>query len=89
MLALLIPVLSAVLPGIISKVVNRAEVELPNAPGAEKKEWVMGLFTDIWDIVEVRVPSIQKYEDLFKNTILPHVSTIIEAEVSKMKQPKA
>ena len=89
MLAILVPILTAVLPSIVSNVVHNAEAEMPNTSGVEKKSWVIGMFTDVWDVVELRVPSIAKYEAVFKTVVLPIVDSEIEKAVAKMKAPKA
>ena len=82
----LLPLISAILTPVISKLVGKAE-SLPGASGLEKFSWVKSFFDDAEDILE-KYGVISKATHDFLDKWDGMVSLLIEKEVAKLKAPK-
>ena len=88
MIPLLIPIITSLAGVLIPKLVGTAEKELAGAAGSEKKEWVMGFFDDLQEILVDRgVLDAQK--SAVWDSLQPMISSMIESAVASMKKPKA
>ena len=87
MIALLIPIITSLAGVLIPKLVGKAEAELPEAAGHEKKEWVMGFFDDLQEILVVRGILDEKKSAIW-DSMEPLLSGMIESAVSSMKKSK-
>ena len=88
MLPLLIPIITSLAGILIPKLVGTAEKELQGAAGHEKKEWVMGFFDDLQEILVSRGILDEKKSAVW-DSLEPLLSGMIENAVEAMKKAKA
>jgi len=88
MLPLLIPIITSLAGILIPKLVGTAEKELVGAAGSEKKEWVMGFFDDLQEILVSRGILDEKKSAMW-DALEPLLSGMIENAVEAMKKAKA
>lgn len=92
----LIPILTAILPTILPALVKKAlpsvvmvaENEMVGAPGAEKKQWVLECFLDIYDVLKAKGVLSDRFDSVF-SAIVPKISDWIEDAIVKLKSKGA
>jgi len=88
----LIPLLSALLPAVVKlvlpKVIVKAEDVMQGAAGAEKKQWVLECFEDVYDILKAKGALSEKWDSAFQ-LVMPKLSDWIEDALEKLKRKNA
>jgi hypothetical protein len=89
----LIPILSAIVPALLPSLVKKvlpsvilkAETEMPEAAGEDKKKWVLDCFHDVIAVLEAKGVLSEKWRAAIE-IVLPKLSDWIEDAIEKLKK---